>query len=303
MATVSVIMITGNVVAHSPGAAIFERVLESAAWADELVIVDSGSADGTCEIAARFTDRIYVHPFAGSFKRQKQLALEYARGNWVLSLDADEVAPAELAEEIRTAVAAPACDGYRIQRQHWFVGRRLEHAGEDAPLRLWRRGVGQWAAPDLHEHYEVPGAVGRLQGALEHHSTPTLTARVEKTLQFSQVGAALLPLPDGPDYTRRQAWSRLVQPPLRRFYGVYWVERGYKDGVRGLIWAGMCAIAEFYDGILLWERAYFSASGRRSVELPVRERLIAADRPNPQALAGRNSRASEAAASPDLSAY
>lgn len=252
-------MITGNVVSQSPGAAIFERVLQSVAWADELVIVDSGSTDGTRELAARCTDRIYVHPFANSFKQQKQLALGYAGGDWVLSLDADEVVPPALAAEIRAAIAAAAFDGYRILRHHWFIGRVLAHAGDDAPVRLWRRGVGQWAAPDLHEYYVLPGATGRLATALEHHSTPSLAARLAKTLQFAQVAAATLPVPAEAEYSRRETWRRFLRPPLQRFYGLYWRGRGYKDGVRGFIWAGIAAIAEFYDAILSWERAAAAA--------------------------------------------
>lgn len=256
---VSVIMITGNVIARTPGRAIFERVLQSAAWADELVIVDSESTDGTREAARAYTERIYVHPFENSFKRQKQRALDYATGEWVLSLDADEVLPEELSAEIRAAVQSGEANAYRIVRQHYFIGRILRHAGEDAPIRLWRRGVGAWAAPDVHEHYEVPGPVGKLKTPLEHYSTASLSGRLYKTLQFAQASAAQAETPARAEYTAGDVWRQLLRPPLARFYGVYWVERGWRDGVRGFLWAAISAISEFYHYMLVWEKA--AASG------------------------------------------
>ncbi|HET9784968.1 MAG TPA: glycosyltransferase, partial [Terriglobales bacterium] len=123
MARISVILPTGNVLSQSPGEAVFRRVLAALTWADELVIVDSDSGDGTREVAAEFTGKIFVHPYRGSLKEQKKIALEQATGDWILWVDADEVLPRALIAEIQAAVAAPSARGWRIRRQHVFAGR------------------------------------------------------------------------------------------------------------------------------------------------------------------------------------
>lgn len=254
-ARISVIMITGNVIARSPGQAIFERVLASVAWADELVVVDSASSDGTRDVAARYTDKVYIHPYQNSLKLQKKIALEHVSGDWILWVDADEVLPAALIAEIRAAVAAPRAEGYRIARQHYFVGRLLKHSGDDAPLRLWRRGVGAWGGPENEEVYITPPPVGRLPTPLEHYSSPSLALRLQKIAYFAPAHAAMAALPPRADYTVTDVWRRIVKPSLQQFYGAYWIHRGYKDGVRGFIWAVLCVVADFYNHILLWERA------------------------------------------------
>ena len=120
--------------------------LESAAWADELVVVDAESQDKTVQIAREFTDRVLVRPWAG-FAEQKNFAVAQATGDWILSLDADEEVPPELRAEIQALLGAePAEDGYRVPRRNIFWGRWIRHGGlyPDWQLRLFRRGRGVW---------------------------------------------------------------------------------------------------------------------------------------------------------------
>ncbi len=255
MARISVILPTGNVLQQSPGEAVFRRVLAALTWADELIIVDSDSSDGTREVASGFTDKIFVHPYRGSLKEQKKIGIEYATGDWILWVDADEVLPEALIAEIRAAVAAPRARGWRIRRQHVFAGRVLRHAGEDAPLRLWRRGDGHWDGTENDEFYVVDPPVETFATPLEHYSTARLADRLRKIAYFAPAHAALLPLPPRAEYTGRDIWRRLLRPAVQRFYGVWWVEKGRKDGVRGLLWSLLCAINELYVYMLLWERA------------------------------------------------
>ena len=252
-------MPTGEVIAGSPGLAVFERVLASIAFADEIIVVDSESRDETRAVAAAHGARVVVHPYRNSLKLQKQVALEHATGDWVLWVDADEVLPAALAAEIRAAIAAPpspgAANAWRILRQHVFAGQVLRHAGEDAPLRLWRRGEGHWEGLENDEFYVVDPPLATFATPLEHYSTARLADRLRKMAFFAPAHAATLPLPPSPDYGPREVWRRLLRPPLQRFYGAYWVAGGYKDGIRGLIWALLCSVNELYIYCLLWERA------------------------------------------------
>src|SRR6185312_2987281 len=209
---VSVILITGNVISRTPGRAIFERVLQAVAWADELIVVDSASTDETREVAARYTDRIYIHPYQNSLKLQKKIALQYATGDWVLWVDADEVLPPALIAEIQAAVLAPVALGYEMVRQHFFVGRLLRHAGEDVKLRLWRRGEGAWDGPENDEIYVVDPPLGRFRTPMEHYSTANLRARLEKIIYFAPAHAELAALPPHADYTAGEVWRLILRP-------------------------------------------------------------------------------------------
>lgn len=265
---VSVILITGNVIERSPGQAVFEQVLRSVSWADELIVVDSASTDRTREVAARYTSKIFVHPFCGSLIRQKEIALRYASHPWILWVDADEVLPPDLIEEIQQALHAPTADGYRLFRRHIFVGRPLLHDQEEAKVRLWRRGTGHWAGEENDDFYVVPGPNGCLKTPLDHYSTGSLADRIRKIAYFAPAHVALAPLPPRADFTLRDTWTVLLRPPLQRFYGLYWARRGYRDGVRGLIWAALCAIGSFFNQILLWERAQTEATPDASTVKP-----------------------------------
>ena len=133
------------------------RTLESVRWADEIVLVDSGSADRTTEIARRYDAKIIVEPWRG-YVGQKNYALEHCSESWVLALDADEEVSPGLAEEIRSVTNDPkALSGYWIPRKNLFLGRWVRHGGfyPDPKLRLFRRGEGFSTGRDPHDRYEL----------------------------------------------------------------------------------------------------------------------------------------------------
>lgn len=258
---VSVIMPIGNVATQNPGREVFELCLQSVAWADQIVIVDSGSRDDSRELAARFTSEVYVHPYRDSIKRQKELALQYARGDWVLSVDADEILPPALIAEIQAAVRHGTADAYWIWRLHYFLGQPLRHCGRDRVIRLWRRGVGAFAGGDIHEYYQVPGRTAELATPLEHQCTLALGPRLEKQMLWARSQAATAPLPPRARYRRRDVWRLIVRPPLENMYSIYWVNRGYRDGIRGFLWMLISGTGELWSRILLWERAQRERGG------------------------------------------
>src|SRR5690349_18411994 len=146
------------------------RVLESVRWADEIVLVDSGSTDRTCDIARDAGARVILEPWRG-YTGQKNYALELCTKDWVLSLDADEEVTAELAEEIRGVLADPqAFAGYTMPRKNLFLGRWMRHGGfyPDPKLRLFRRGMAYSTGRAPHDRFEMKDGqpVGRLRGAL-----------------------------------------------------------------------------------------------------------------------------------------
>src|SRR5947209_19702467 len=129
------------------------QVLESVRWANEIILVDSGSSDRTCDIAREYGARVILEPWRG-YTGQKNYALELCTSDWVLSLDADEEVSPELAAEIRGVLARPASlDGYAMARKNLFLGRWMRHGGfyPDPKLRLFRRGRAYSTGRDPHD--------------------------------------------------------------------------------------------------------------------------------------------------------
>ncbi len=253
---VSLIMITLNADSKAPG--ILARVLQAVAWVDEMIIVDAESHDGTAEIARRFTPHVITQPWLGGFRRQKEVALQYVTGDWVMWLDADELMPPALAEEIQAAIAAPGAPaGFRLRRVHYLIGKPLLHCGLDAPLRLWRRGEGGFAPREVHETYEVPGPAPALPTPLFHYSTPSLQNRLERFVADIKIAADYRSIPPAQPWGPRMVWRYMLRPALVNFKIFYWNLRGYRDGIRGLIWAVTYALAEFYIGALVWQKSLY----------------------------------------------
>lgn len=227
------------------------RCLESVAWADEIVVVDAGSTDKTLEVARTFTDHVLSRPWDG-FARQKNFALDHARGEWVLSLDADEEVSPELREEIgRVLEQARGPDGYSVPRRNIFWGRWVRHGRlyPDWQLRLFRRGRGRFIARDVHESVEVDGVVARLPGALVHRSYRDVAEFLERTNRYTTLAAD-----ECVRAGRGIAALDLVVRPLGRFVSMYVLHRGFLDGWRGFLLAALYAYYVFVRSAKIWER-------------------------------------------------
>jgi glycosyltransferase involved in cell wall biosynthesis len=241
---VSVTVITLNEEAH------LRRCLESVAWADEIVVVDSESQDKTVQVAREFTDRVIVRPWPG-FAAQKNFAVAQCAGEWILSLDADEEAEPELREEIAAIQADPrACDGYAVRRRNVFLGRFIRHGGlyPDWQVRVFRRGRGRFAERAVHESVTVTGPLGRLSGHLVHRSYEGVGDFIERANRYSALAAEQM-IRDG----RRVRAGELVLRPLGRFLSMYVLQGGWLDGRRGLLLAILYAYYVFMRSAKVWE--------------------------------------------------
>lgn len=208
-----------------------DACLQSVRWADEIVLVDSGSTDDTLAIAVRFGARVITEPWRG-FGRQKQFAVELARNDWVLCVDADERVSDELATSVREVLNSASLSGYQMARCNRFLGRWLRH-GEGYPdwnLRLFDRRRGRWADVPVHEHVIVDGEVGQLRGELLHESQDTLAAYLEKQNRYTSLQAQHL-------FERgvKPSVRRLVLSPWLRFVKFYILRSGFRDGVAGFV--------------------------------------------------------------------
>ena len=209
------------------------RTLASVAWADEILIVDSGSTDRTREVAESFGAKFFVEQWKG-FAEQKNSALAKAAGDWILSLDADEEVDPALAEEIRSVVATnPAVSGFWVPRKNFFLGRWIRHGGyyPDPKLRLFRRGSGTFEDRLVHEDLKLDGATAALKNNLLHHAYPTLDSYIEHMNRYSSLGAEMAAA------KRPRSFSVIdiaVRPKMTFLYN-YIVRGGFLDGREGLL--------------------------------------------------------------------
>ena len=239
------------------------RTLASVQWAGEIVVVDSGSTDGTLEIARSYKARVCEHPWQG-FAEQKNFALAQCRGEWILSLDADEELTPELALEIQHVLAKePRVEAFHLKRRNLFLGRWIRHGGfyPDAKLRLFRNGLlgggttPQFGVRPVHETVQFTGEAPTLQGDLAHRAYPTLTGYIEHMNRYSSLGAEVL-LEKG--RTSRAAWPFLwnvLLAPLFTFCWNYLFRLGFRDGREGLLLHGYQAAYTSWKYSKAWELA------------------------------------------------
>ena len=214
------------------------RTLDSVAWADERLIVDSGSTDRTLEIARAHDAQVFEETWKG-YASQKNSAIAKASSDWVLSLDADEEVSPELATNLQRlpTIADKIVAGYFIARRNFFLGRWIRHGGfyPDRKLRLFRRGTGHFVERAVHETMRVDGATAILEGDLIHNAYPTLTGYIETMNRYSSLGAEVA-LAKG--QTSRSFAAFLINTYYRPALNLTWnyiFRGGFLDGREGFL--------------------------------------------------------------------
>jgi glycosyltransferase involved in cell wall biosynthesis len=231
-------------------APIIGETVRRLAFADEILVIDSFSDDGTPDLARRAGARILRHEYE-SPSAQKNWALPQARHEWVLMVDADEWITPELADEIRRTISEhEAGAGYEIKRRNFFLGREIRHSGwqRDWVLRLVRRDRARYADRHIHEVLEVDGDVGRLRGCLLHHSYRTMDDYWRKLRRYAEWNAR---------EARRQgktvAAPYLVLHPPLRFLRAYLLQGGFLDGAHGVVVSVLTAVYAAAKDVKIWE--------------------------------------------------
>jgi glycosyltransferase involved in cell wall biosynthesis len=207
-----------------------EAALESLRWADEIVVVDSGSADGTVDIARRYTNKIVVRAWPG-YAAQKDFAASVATHDWILSIDADERVSPQLAAEIRQVLAvAPREAAFKMPRMTRHFGRwlRTTDAYPDYQTRLYDRRRAKWKPLDVHESIAADGPVGVLKHDLLHTGEDNVAERKAKLRRYAQMSAREMHRGG-----RRAGAAALLLHPPAAFLRSYLLRRGFLDGVAG----------------------------------------------------------------------
>lgn len=242
MLKLSVIIITKNEQDN------IRRCLESVKWASEIIVFDSGSDDDTVTICREYTNHIYQTDWPG-FGQQKNRAIHQVGQEWVLSLDADEEVSSALQLKIKQLLEATStvCDAYEIRRQLIFMGKRVQHVcGSDKPIRLFKRGCGQFSNVMVHEALEVNGQVGYLREPIWHYSFKNINQLLDKMNDYSYLGAKKYAL-----VGRRSSVLKAITHGLWMFFRLYVIKRGFLDGRAGFILAAYFAEGTYYRYIKL----------------------------------------------------
>jgi glycosyltransferase involved in cell wall biosynthesis len=236
--------------------ATVRRCLDSVAWADEIVVVESGSNDRTADICRELGAKVYQTPDWPGFGPQKNRALDLARGDWVLSLDSDEWVTAELRAEITRVTASPGGkSAFRIPRYSSFCGRFMHHSGwwPDHVTRLFRRGTARFSDDLVHERLIVNGEVGAIAQSILHETVTDLDQMLAKMNSFSSASARMFH-----ERGRRASLISALWHGGWTFIRTYFLRAGFLDGREGLMLAIANAEGSYYRYLklmLLCERA------------------------------------------------
>ena len=245
------------------------RTLRSVAWADEILVVDSGSSDRTVEIARAMGARVVERAWPG-FAAQKNFAIAQCRSAWVLSLDADEELTPELQAQIRTLLpSSPPADAYFLRRRNLFLGRWIKRGGfyPDAKLRLFRRTAANFtAAPQfeerpVHETIAFDGVSETLDFDLLHHAYPTLSTYIEHMDRYSGLGAELLVAKGRVSRSVLAFVTHVLLVPQWTFFWNYVMRGGFLDGREGLLLHLYHATYTSWKYAKAWERSRRSREG------------------------------------------
>jgi glycosyltransferase involved in cell wall biosynthesis len=230
------------------------RCLESVReLASEIVVIDSGSTDGTREVAAKFGARFEVHSWPGHVA-QKNFALERCTQPWALCIDADEAVSPELARAIRERFAGgePSEQGFYVNRLNFYIGQWIRHAWyPEWRLRLVKRSEARWEGLDPHDKLAVRGQTKRLDGNLFHYPFDSFAEHLQTELKYARIMAD--------SYVRagrKCGWHHAVFSPWMAFFKVLILKSGWRDGWRGWMIAGGRWIGTFAKYAFLIERRW-----------------------------------------------
>jgi glycosyltransferase involved in cell wall biosynthesis len=233
--------------------------LESATWADEVIVCDSFSSDRTPHIALEYTPNVIQHEYL-CHAAQNNWMIPQASSEWVMVLDADERITRGLRHAVRQAIQRADCEGWRVRRMTHFLGKLIRHCGwgQDYPLRLFRRQYRYQDRP-VHSTVAIDGKVGQIEEHLEHYTDRDLRNYFEKLDRYTTLAAA-------ERFRRGQTarwWHLLFKPPVK-FLKMYLLKLGFLDGFHGFLLCGLSAMSTFARYAKLWEMNQRGSTG----ELP-----------------------------------
>ena len=230
------------------------RAIQSVSFADEVLVVDSGSTDATVAIAQALGARVIETDWPG-YREQKNRAAAWARNDWVFGLDADEFVDDVLAASIQAVLEAPRVAGFEVDRLGHWMGAPIRYGTwrPDRAVRLYDRRRGNWVGGSVHERVSVEGRTGRLSGDLQHHPFRDIQEQLADIQHYSALFVT-----DALASGRRARWVDVAFRPMAHFFKAMVLRQGFRDGVRGWCLAGLGATAV----MLKWGMLYLDGTQR-----------------------------------------
>lgn len=232
---------------------MIEECLESAKFADELIVVDSGSTDKTVEIAKRKGARVINFPGKKlEFAKWRNFGLKESKSDWIFYLDADERITPVLQKEILVTINQPTAVAYEMPRQNYYLGQPVHYGGSwpDYVKRLFLKSKLKGWEAELHENPIIEGSFGRLKNSLLHFTHRDLSSMMEKTREWSKIEANLLYQAHHPPIT----WWRILRPMATEFWQRGIIKQGIRDGAVGWIEVVFQVFSRFITYARLWEK-------------------------------------------------
>ena len=228
------------------------EALDSVAWMDEIIAVDSYSTDKTVEICREYTPHVFQRKWNG-FGEQKNSAIDRAISDWVFILDADERVSDDLRAEIQRVLETSTPAGpvaYSLPRKNYYYGKWIRWGGvyPDYQLRLFRRGVGRLDDSEPHNRFVFEGLHGDLTHALDHYTERTIEDHFKKFNNFTTLAAR-----ERGKTKKTVRWSDLTIRPLFTFWKYYVRRQAFRDGVHGLIISVFASMYTFVKYAKLWD--------------------------------------------------
>lgn len=226
------------------------RMLDSIDWADEVVILDTGSQDNTIQIARQAGCKVYESEWLG-FGRCKQLAVNYCSHEWILSLDADELVTPGLKQRINEIITSKThYSGFRIKRKSFYLNKMINHCGwnHDYTLRLFHKDKGQFNTKMVHESVQIDGEIGYIKEHLLHYTYPTINSHLSKMILYSDLASSSM--------HKKKKKSSLIGAYLKakwKFCKMFVFQLGFLDGKVGFILCYNSAMGVFWKYAKLWE--------------------------------------------------
>ena len=241
--TLSAVIITKNEAQH------ISQCLESVQWVDEIIVLDSGSEDDTIKLCQKFTNKVYSTDWPG-FGIQKQRAVEKAKGEWIISIDADEVVSSELKEEIQRTIRSTQINGFEIPRLSSYCGKKIHHGGwwPDYTVRLFRKNFGKFSKAIVHEKIEIKDKIGRLKSPLLHETYVDLEEVISKINSYSSLSAQIMH-----EKETKSSLGKAIFRAAWTFFRTYIIRAALLDGREGLMLSISNAETAYYKYLKLFE--------------------------------------------------
>ena len=242
-----------------------KECLKSVVWADEVILVNNGSTDQTEAIAQKFTKHIIrQNNDPQKIDLQKNIGFDKAKGNWILSLDADERIPEDLANEIKTLLESGDREevAFEIPRKNIIFDKWIEHSlwWPDYQLRLFKKGKGKFVSATVHKAITVDGKIGRLNQPMVHHNYSSISQYVQKMDQIYAENEASVLFNEGKKFRMLDALAM----PAHDFLKTFFLQKGYKDGLHGLVLSLLQAFYALLVFAKVWERQGFKEENSKN---------------------------------------